>query len=141
MRLLHVAAVAAFALVSCCDAAAAESKSTKLTSANDAALASEHRLLRKRNDGLDLNDGEDRTIAGLGDLDLGERGTFANSNYKALYKTKTSPKQLAKEIALSFGSMEQRKELQRFYLGYYSYYTAKKRRERRKKELAGYIYP
>ncbi|KAE8973410.1 hypothetical protein PR003_g23893 [Phytophthora rubi] len=66
---------------------------------------------------------------------------MAKAKFSTYYKASMSPKQVARAIGLSLGSQKQRKELQRFYLGYYSYYTAKKRRDRKKKELEGYVYP
>nr|AEK80723.1 Avh137 [Phytophthora sojae]AEK80724.1 Avh137 [Phytophthora sojae] len=140
MRLLHVAAVAALALFACCDAAVADPKSSKLTSADAAALndGNNGRFLRKRDAELDTND-EDKAMAELESMT--ERAGAAKTNYKLFYKAKMTPTQVAKAIGLSIGSPKQASDLQRFYLGYHSYYTAKKRRERRKKELEGYIYP
>ncbi|KAE9064612.1 hypothetical protein PF005_g29275 [Phytophthora fragariae] len=133
MRLLHVAAVAALALIACCDAAVADPKSSKLTSADQAAHADGNngRFLRNRPEELDSEDPEDSE----------DRAAASNVRYITYYKARMTPKQVAKAIGLSLGSPQQRKELQRFYLGYYSYYSAMKRRKRRKKELEGYIYP
>ncbi|KAE8975035.1 hypothetical protein PR003_g26444 [Phytophthora rubi] len=136
LRLLHVAVVAALALFACCDAAVADPKSSKLTSADQAPLVDGNngRFLRNRPEELDSEDSEDPD-------DSEDRAAASNVKYSTYYKAKMTPKQVAKAIGLSLGSQQQRKELQRFYLGYYSYYTAKKRRDRKKKELEGYIYP
>lgn len=91
MRLLHVAAVAALALFACCDAAVADPKSSKLTSADAAALndGNNGRFLRKRDAELDTND-EDKAMAELESMT--ERAGAAKTNYKLFYKAKMTPR-------------------------------------------------
>ncbi|KAE8892222.1 hypothetical protein PF005_g24636 [Phytophthora fragariae] len=129
MRLLHVAAVAALAAIAYSDAAVTDPKSSKFSSADQAALADGNngQFLRKHNEERDSEDSE-------------ERGVMVKAKFSTYYKASMTPKQVARAIGLSLGSQKQRKELQRFYLGYYSYYTAKKRRDHKKKELEGYVY-
>ncbi|KAG1686036.1 hypothetical protein DVH05_027841 [Phytophthora capsici] len=131
MRFFLVAALAAFAFASSCEAAVAEAPNA--VQIDDNINAGFSRSLRS-------TDSEDRAIAQL----LSEDRAVASVKvkYQSLYKAKITPNQAKVILGISDDMVELTKttrSLQRFYTGYLSYYTLMEKRKKRKKELENQV--
>ncbi|KAF1795929.1 hypothetical protein GQ600_3007 [Phytophthora cactorum] len=125
MRFLLVAAVAVIALVSSSTAAVAEtSNGVNLVNDNNQVFA---RSLRSH------TDTEERSIAEI--LEVEDRAVWT-VNYRTWYKAKLTPPQVKTVLGVSQTEMNNvAKQLQRLYLGYFSFYTAMEKKKEEKKRL------
>ncbi|KAG3115691.1 hypothetical protein PI124_g5803 [Phytophthora idaei] len=125
MRFLLAAAVAVVALVSSSTAAVAEtSNGVNSVNDNNPVFA---RSLRSH------TDTEERSIAEI--LEEEDR-TLWTVIYRAWYKAKLTPPQVKTVLGVSMEMNNVAKQLQRLYLGYFSFYTAMEKKKEEKKRLA-----
>lgn len=84
-----------------------------------------------------LRNTEERSIAAIL-AEAGEEDRAAwRINYRAWYKAKLTPTQVKTVLGVSQAEMNNvAKQLQRLYLGYYSFYTAMEKKKEEKKRLA-----
>ncbi|KAG2771107.1 hypothetical protein JG687_00010565 [Phytophthora cactorum] len=130
MRFLLAAAVAVIALVSSPTAAVAEtSNGVNLVNDNNQVFA---RSLRSH------TDREERSIAEILEEDEDEEDRAVwTVNYRTWYMAKLTPTQVKTVLGVSQTEMNNvAKQLQRLYLGYYSFYTEMERKKEEKKRLA-----
>ncbi|KAG7380050.1 hypothetical protein PHYPSEUDO_007826 [Phytophthora pseudosyringae] len=134
MRFFLLAAVAAVAFVSSSNAAGAET----LHAVNSARGVNDDgtgfaRSLRS----YTSDDAEERAI---GEVLAVENRALASVKYRSWYKAKVTPTQVKTVLGVTQKELNKTaKELQQLYLGYYSYYTAMKRREAKKKKLKSQV--
>ncbi|KAL3660349.1 hypothetical protein V7S43_014503 [Phytophthora oleae] len=129
MRFFLVAALAALAFASSCEAAVAEAFNA-VHKIEDNANAGFSRSLRS----TDMYT-EERAITQILET---ENRAVTNVKYRTWYKARITPKQAKLVLGISENSMTLTKTtraLQRFYLGYYSYYTAMEKKKKRQAEL------
>ncbi|POM68072.1 Secreted RxLR effector peptide protein [Phytophthora palmivora] len=118
MRFFLIVAVAALAFVSSCDAAVVGNSVRALNDDNTAG-----RSLRNYDDELDQVNSKDSE----------DRAATSSGVYRVWYKAKLTPKQLKAVFGVTTAEMNKMaKELQQFYLGYYSYYAAQKKKEKQR---------
>jgi hypothetical protein len=132
MRFVHTTVVAVLALIATCDAVAGDNSKTLNDDKSVRGLDSEDkRSLRIQYEDVDPEDSGDAEERAFEEaLEVEARATLANAKYRRWYKADLKPKQVKKLLGVKSNSMtETQRELQRLYLGYYSFYTARHRND------------
>ncbi|OWZ09064.1 RxLR effector protein [Phytophthora megakarya] len=135
MRFFLIPALAALAFVSTCDAAVAETNTDRALKGDITFGRSLRNNYGAELDSEDSTNSEARAISGaLATALEGEsRAVSVTGIYRSWYKARLTPPQVKAVLGVTTTEMTTiARKLQRFYLGYFSFYEATKKKEEEK---------